>query len=120
MTKEEYEKELESCYRSIADDLEISIPEVKEYLKKEWGEYGEKGYGIFSSGSEPNAFHICKIDEMGIFDSDLEAAIWAQKNGDVKLIPMKEVTHNHYFEYWRYIDTPDNRKALKDEGGLYV
>lgn len=47
-------------------------------------EENQNGYGIFTTDKNddiPNAEHIQRIDELGMFDGDLDAAIQAEKDG---------------------------------------
>lgn len=118
MTRKERDEKLMAYYKQYAKDEGIPLHEVRKDLNREWGNGGCFGYALFNGGGEPCAVHICRIDEMDIYESDLEAAKFAEMDKLVTLIPKNEVKHNRYFEYWRYIDTPENRKVLKDEGGL--
>lgn len=45
--------------------------EAKASLAADWGKEALRGYGIFSGGSEPEALHICGIDELDIYDSGI-------------------------------------------------
>lgn len=72
----------------------------------------ETGYGIFTSDYGNGATHIEKIDVMGTFESDDEAAEQAEKDG-VKIIRDLELPEGHQANY---IDTPENRELLKTLG----
>ncbi len=91
------------------------IQAVQEFLKEEWGEGGDKGYAIFT---EYNNFKfpvlvIERIDEVNAYSGDIEAAKQAKRDG-IKLIPCKDYPYRTYpFNCYRFIDTPENRKALK-------
>ena len=91
------------------------IQAVQEALKEEWGEGGDKCYAIFT---EDNDFKfpvlvIERIDEVNAYDSDIEAARQAKKDG-IKLIPCKDYPYRTYpFNCYRFIDTPENREALQ-------
>lgn len=71
-----------------------------------------KGYGIFITDSSdfyiPNAEHIERIDEDGIFSDDEEACKQAEKDG-VKLIHGMQGVPDGV-----YIDTPRNREIIKN------
>ena len=90
--------------------------EMKEYaIDSGWSpEQVEKGYSIFTSNDVGNgATHIQRIDLLMKFDSDDEAAKYAEEVDGVKLI------HDIQFEpvdpnYANYVDTPENRKLLYD------
>lgn len=74
----------------------------------------EKGYDIFTNMDVGRgASHIEKIDSMDIFESDDEAARYAEQVDGVRII------HDIQFEpgsqhYANYIDTPENRDILCD------
>lgn len=91
------------------------IQMVQEFLKEEWGEGGDKGYAIFD---EDYSFDfpvlvIERIDELGAYESDIEAAKQAKKDG-IKLIPCKDYPYRTYpFNCYRFIDTVENREALQ-------
>lgn len=94
--------------------------EVTEEMKRKAMERGwspekvEKGYSIFTRNDVGNgATHIQRIDSLMKFDSDDEAAKYAEEVDGVKLI------HDIRFEpgdpnYANYVDTPENRKLLYD------
>lgn len=55
---------------------------VAEAMENGWSEEdARRGYGIFVSNDGIGAEHIEKIDEMDVFDSDIEAALQAQNDG---------------------------------------
>lgn len=67
---------------------------------------------------------IMQIDDMQVFGDDHSAAIQAQKDG-IKLIPKDELHfepdedgYSDERSYYDYIDTPENRKLLKEAGLL--
>lgn len=70
------------------------------------------GYDIFSSHDVGNgATHIERLDSVMKFDSDDDAAKYAEEHDGIKLI------HDIHFEpgtsnYANYIDTPENREIL--------
>lgn len=72
----------------------------------------EKGYGIFCSHDVGNgAAHIERIDCLMKFDSDDEAAEYAERVDGIKLIHdiAFPVGDSHYANY---LDTPENREVL--------
>lgn len=91
----------------------ISIKEEINFLKEEWGEYGHLGFGFFVS-PDTNALHIQKIDEMNVFDSDWDAADYAETLG-VKLIPINQIANEYPYNCMRFIDSEENRNVLKNE-----
>ena len=86
--------------------------EVRQCIIKEWGKMGLRGYGIFSGGlDDDHVKYIARLDDFEVYDSDVEAAKQAAKDG-IKLIPYKEQPKTGDFRYFRFIDTPTNRKWL--------
>lgn len=84
-----------------------------------------RGYAIFQNpdlnikgGFTPK--FISKLDDMGIFESDGEAAAQWEKDTHGSL--MKERVNmwigDEDLEYYSYPDTPENRKIMKDNGWL--
>lgn len=90
---------------------------AKAELVSDYGKEALRGYGIFSGGSEPEALHICRIDELDIYDSDIEAARQAAKDG-IKIIPYREQPKQGDLKYYRFIDTEENRKILFEKDAL--
>lgn len=89
---------------------ECSIDEAKKLLVENYGEYGPRGYGIFDS-CDVEVEHIERIDILDVYDSDLEAAEQAEKDG-IKLIPFEMNPKGYPYNCYRFIDTPENRKKL--------
>lgn len=90
---------------------------AKARLISDWGKEALRGYGIFSGGSEPEALHICRIDELDIYDSDISAARQASKDG-IKIIPYREQPKQGDLKCYRFIDTEENRKVLFEKDAL--
>ena len=63
---------------------------------------------MFTSDYGNGATHIERLDIMGVFDSDAEAAEQAEKDG-IKIIHDIELPEEHVAYY---IDTPENRELL--------
>ena len=86
----------------------------QERLVEEWGEGANKGYAIFV---EDNDFQepmlvIERLDDLMVFDSDIEAAKQAKRDG-VKLIECFDYPYKTYpFNCYRFVDTKENREAL--------
>ena len=105
-------------YNEVFEDKTVSdkekIKAVQEALLNEWGQGGDKGYAIFVEDYEFDEpiLVIEKIDEVGAYDGDVEAAIQAKKDG-IKLIPCREYPYRTYpFNAYRFLDTKENREAL--------
>lgn len=109
------EERLQKAYKNYAEDVECDVSEVPAILKEDWGEGGDRGYGIFQS-SDTDVLHIQRIDDLMAYDSDLEAAEQAEKDG-VKLIHDIRIPKGSII--WPLndtcIDTPENRKQLLKE-----
>lgn len=73
----------------------------------------EKGYDIFDFDGY-GILHIEKIDDVEKFESDYDAMVQAMKDG-IKIIPNNELDDAFIMDCGDgWIDTPDNRKALKE------
>ena len=120
------ETKLQLAYKKYAEEVECDIDEVAEILREEWGEGGDKGYGIFTS-DDTDVLHIERIDELwfddgngnptrNVYDLDLDAAKQAEKDG-IKLIHDIRIPKDHiiYPLNDTCIDTPENRKQLLKE-----
>ena len=85
---------------------------IDEAIADGWSvENAKGGYGIFTSKEIGNgATHIEKIDFMNVFDSDIEAAIQAERDG-IKLIHDMEFDRPE--KHYCFLDTKENRKLLK-------
>ena len=90
---------------------ECTVEEIKRMLIEEWGTGGDRGYGIFVS-DKPRLSHIERIDELGVYDGDLEAGEQAERDG-IKLIPLELNPTEYPYQYYRFIDTEENRKELE-------
>lgn len=84
-----------------------------------------KGYALFQNsdstlkgGVTPK--FISKIDDMGVFESDGDAAVQWEKDTHGKLIQERESMWigDEDLEYYSYPDTPENRAILKENGWL--
>lgn len=71
----------------------------------------ERGYAVVDFDST-GMLEIERIDEAGVFDSD-EAAVEQVIKDGVKLIPVEELPENFDRRYLGWIDTPDNREAIR-------
>lgn len=107
--REAYEKKKS---KTIRFHKIVSGEAAAEAMKEGWSkEDAERGYGIFSSPDVGHgATHIEKIDIVGMFSSDDEAAVQAETDG-IKII------HDMIFspeQYANYLDTPENRILLQE------
>lgn len=80
---------------------------VKAGFKKE---HAEKGYAIFESDYMGGALHIERIDIIGKFNTDSDAADQAEKDG-IKLINnLPDCVDDE--DMARFIDDPKNREII--------
>lgn len=88
-------------------------------LINNWGiEQVNKGYGIFEF-SNTRMSEICRIDEVGAFESDEQAVDAAIKDG-VKIIPIAELPETFDRLYLGWIDTPENRREIEAYAEVYA
>ena len=112
------EKRLEKYFKSLAKDENITVKEAKEIICSDWGKDGLRGYGIFVNDFLPNIQVIERIDEMDIYDSDIDAGIQAKKdfeNGifDYDIIGTDFKIPNIYpLNCYKFIDTLENRNLI--------
>lgn len=104
LTKERYEQMMNSCRNN------------KEWVKEivnDWGaDICNKGYDIFDFDGT-GMLEINRIDEVCAFESDEEAVEQAIQDG-IKIIPIEELPENFDRRYLGWIDTEENRKAIKE------
>ena len=85
---------------------------LRKIITDEWGVEGLRGYGIFNDDLGCGTVeYIARLDDFDIYDSDIEAAKQAAKDG-IRLIPYKEQPKFDDYRYYRFLDTPTNRKRL--------
>ena len=94
-----------------AEEYECTVEEVKQTLIEDWGTGGDRGYGIFED--DKGLLHIEKIDELDVYDDDLEAGKQAERDG-IKLIPFELNPKQYPYNCYRFLDTEENRKLLKN------
>lgn len=129
ISKDEYDNILD-CYREneIDTDIEVklkelleeqsteygcSVEEVKNIMLQEWGKGADRGYRIATEPDmEQGLTVIERIDEYGVYDSDLEAGLQAEKDG-VQLIPFEENPKEYPYDCYRILDTKVNRQIIK-------
>ena len=95
-----------------AEEDGLTVEEIKQTLVEDWGVGGDRGYGIFVSADSKFLEHIERIDELNVYDGDLEAGEQAEKDG-IKLIPLEENPKEYPYNCYRFVDTEENRKALE-------
>jgi len=106
MRRKELEAKLDTYFKWFAAEENCTVEEAKECIKTDWGKEGLRGYGIFTD-QDVDALHIQRIDEMDIYDGDIEAARQARKDG-ILLIPYLLQPKGEPFGYYRYIFTLGN------------
>lgn len=104
------ETRIAEMLKEQADERGCTIEQAGEALDKEWGKGGSRGYGVFFSNDSTMA-HIERIDELGVYDGDLEAGEQAEKDG-MKLIPVNEIPDEYPINAYRYLDNEGNREIL--------
>lgn len=99
--------------------------EIKEFAREwEWGEFEiEHGYGYFETnkfdhdGVTVHSRHIEVIGDMDVFDSDMEAALYAEKFYMEKIfhydVDDGEPGAENLKHMW-FVDDPETRKAVED------
>lgn len=96
----------DSCKRK-----RITPEMIEDVLEGGWCEAdAHRGYSVFTSDFGNGALHIERIDEMGVFESDDDAAEQAERDG-IRIIKDMKFSEGHCANY---IDTPENRELLKD------
>ena len=86
-------------------------------LVDEWGaENVNKGYAIFNYDWR-GILGIERIDDVDAYGNDEEAVEQAIKDG-VKIIPVDELPEEFDKKWLGWIDTPENRKAIRKYCGL--
>ena len=73
----------------------------------------KKYYGVISQVADlnDNVEYIARLDDFGVYKNDIEAAKQAKKDG-IKVIPYAEQPKSGDLKYFRFVDTPMNRKLL--------
>ena len=106
------ENKIKNRIVELAIEDGLSYDEECEVIKEEWGEDGLRGYGIFVS-DDTALEHIERIDELGIYDSDLEASKQAEKDGIKIIHDLRFETAPLYYYNDTILDTEENRKILE-------
>ena len=112
------EKRLQECFKELANDYDISLSNVNEFIESEYGKEALRGYGLFTTPDTDNLLVVEKIDEMDIYKSDIEAGDQMKKdfeNGisDYTIIDPSEYPNVYPLNCYRIVDTKENRKELK-------
>ena len=100
-----------------SEEENTSVSQILRDIEEEWGKSGLKGYCVFDYDST-GITRIEKIDEMGVFETDLEAAVQAEMDG-IRLIHDVSIPDNHPLRSiaGTILDTPENRARLREELG---
>lgn len=106
------EQKLIAAAKEFYGEEDVAL--VRALVTDDWGDFGLRGYapfhgGVTVNGKEPE--YIARLDDFSIYDSDIEAAKQARKDG-IKLIPYKEQPKAGDLKYYRFTDTPENRHIL--------
>ena len=99
--KNNIEERIAQAIQEYADGYEVSVDEAKEMLVEDYGKTALRGYLIGTADDCPE-LHIEKIDEMGVYADDLEAAEQAALDG-VKLIPRNKQPRRYPYNCYRLI-----------------
>ena len=73
------------------------------------------GFEIF----DYNGYNLLGVESIGELNCDEDAAREAERIGYCKIIPVDELPYNFYIDghdvrFFGWVDTPDNRKAIKE------
>lgn len=109
-------------------DLPIITKETRKPITAEmrrefeviWDKFTvDRGYGYFESdlldlpGKPSSAKHIERLDEMDVFDSDIEAALYGEKFFGEKLFHYDLGSDEEISYYW-FVDEPQTRKDVEE------
>lgn len=113
-----YKDDIERMVIDSAKELYDAVDdeEARDAVIHEWGEeFGLRGYAPFTYGYmiDPSLEYIAKIDDLDVYPDDLKAAEQAEKDG-IRLIPYSEQPKKGFYQYYRFLDTPNNRKILQN------
>lgn len=115
---------------TFEEHLRPTAEQMKWGLDDGWGwKQVLKGYDVFDnsdnldskSGSHKKTLTISRLDIMDTFDSDLSAALQAEKDG-INLIPLEayNIDPTDNANYYRFIDTPENHQFLQEKANEYA
>lgn len=111
--KSNVDKRIEEYFKETSEEEGITVEEVQTRIVADWGKLGLRGYAVFQTDDvNPELKVIQKIDEMMVYDSDLDAGRQAQKDG-IKLIPYRKQPKRYPYNCYRFVDTENNRRLLK-------
>lgn len=101
----------EERYAQLIDFYDGDTESIEEIVS-EWGkDVVNRGYDIFDWDGT-GLLQIERIDEIGAFDGDEDAARDAENTGFCKIIPVSELPKDFSERYYCWIDTPENRKNI--------
>ena len=95
------EERIAEAIQEYADGYEVSVEEAKEMLVEDYGETALRGYLIGSADDCPE-LHIERIDELDVYEDDLEAAKQAALDG-IKLIPRNKQPKRYPYNCYRLV-----------------
>lgn len=95
---------------------QLDRAKFKEALEAGWtNEQLKAGYEIFESDFMGGAKHIEKIDVIDLFDSDSDAAEYAEEHDKVKIIKdLPDFINEDSDDFGYFVDTPENIKVIKN------
>jgi hypothetical protein len=102
----------ERCEQLLAlydEDFDKIREIVLEYEVKDVN----RGYAIFNFDGL-DLYQIEAIGDVGLYDDDEKAAKDAERSGYCKIIPIEELPENFDRRYYGWVDTPENREAIKN------
>lgn len=112
MTTKQLEAKVLEAARKYYSHLN-SDEEILAALANEYGKEALHGYLICDYSPLGELSHIERIDILEVFDSDIEAAKQAEKDG-IKLIGYHDQPKRGDYKYCRYLDTPKNRELIAE------
>lgn len=95
---------------TLAQDAFVPASEFEEALENGWSEEeASRGWGYFEDKNLPGIIVIERLDDMDIFEDDLEAGQFAKECGE----PLFALSHCSYpLNAYYYKDTKENRDAV--------
>lgn len=95
---------------------QLNREKFKEALADGWtNEQLKAGYDIAVSDYMGGAKHIEKIDVIDLFDSDKDAAEYAEEHDKVKIIKdLPDFINKESDDFGYFIDTPENVRVIKN------
>ena len=89
-----------------------TVQQIKFGKNEGWSGFElSHGYGVFQEAD--GMFGIERIDAMGTFSDDDEAARTAAEDG-LPIIPENELPETFEYRWFGWIDTPENRQRIRE------